>query len=101
MPQKNRMPPSSKTVTTTRERENNKVAVSSFIMPSESETGNDSLLPDKAEWDASAIEPSSKDSKQNGNEIRKPSGKNLKKIYLSNVIVSKLHHDEFRQPFHH
>ena len=69
-------------------------------MPPESETGNDSLLPDKAEWDASAIEPSN-DSKPNGNEKQNPSGKNLKKIYLSNVIISKLHHDEFRQPFHH
>ena len=86
MPQKMRMPPSSKTSKTVTTKEN-KVAVSSFIMPSESETGNDSLLPDKADWDASAIEPSN-DCKPNGNEKRKPSGKNLKKIYLSNVIVS-------------
>ena len=99
MPQKNRMPPSSKTSKTVTTKENNKVAVSSFIMPPESETGNDILLPDKAEWDASAIEPSSNDSKPNGNEKQKPSGKNFKKIYLSNVIVSD--YDEFRQPFHH
>ena len=92
MPQKSRIPPSGKSITpkpipTARAKENNKVAVSSFIMPPESETGNDSLLPDKADWDASAIEPSN-DCKPNGNEKRKPSGKNLKKIYLSNVIVS-------------
>ena len=86
MPQKNKMPPSGKTVTTAKAKENNKVAVSSFLMPSESETGNDSLLPDKADWDASAIEPSN-DCKSNGNEKQNPSGKNLKKIYLSNVII--------------
>ena len=86
MPQKSRMPPSSKTSKTVTTKENNKVAVSSFLMPSESETGNDSLLPDKAEWDASAIEPSN-DCKPNGNEKQKPLGKNFKKIYLSNVII--------------
>ena len=91
MPKKSKILPSSKSIIpkpipSTRSNENNKVAVSSFIMPPESETGNDSLLPDKAEWDASAIEPSN-DSKPNGNEKRNPSGKNLKKIYLSNVIV--------------
>ena len=88
MPQKNRIPPSSKTPKTVTTKEN-KVAVSSFLIPSKSETGNDSLLPDKAEWDASAIEPSN-DCKPNGNENRKPSGKNLRKIYFSNVIVSDL-----------
>ena len=67
MPQKSRMPPSSKTSKTVTTKES-KVAVSSFLMPSESETGNDGLLPDKAEWDASAIEPSSNDSKPNGND---------------------------------
>ena len=75
------MPPSSKTVTTARAKENNKVAVSSFITPSESEMGNDSLLPDKAEWDASAIEPSN-DCKPNENEKQNQLGKNSKKIYF-------------------
>ena len=93
MAHKNNMPPSSKSITpkpirSNKSKENNNIAVSSFIMPSESETGNESLLPDKAEWDASAIEPSSNDCKPKGTEKRKPAGKNLKKIYMSNVIGS-------------